>query len=232
MNNAVTIPFRWITPSQLAICIILFFLPWVEIQCPMPKGLDFNNPNAQFDPKNIDWTPMVRQSGFQAATGNYSFVDPNLQKMTEQANTKDKKDDKPAAALLLWVFFLAVIAGTSIGFIVPSSSKKKGLLLVCCIVAFGTVGTQAAIGFPISSQTKNEMKRDKGQNNMPMGMGLKEDEMFKTSLKISFYLTLLFCLGATVTTLLESVPKPRKKKRHTEEEDEASEDEPNQPADW
>ncbi|MCI0704504.1 MAG: hypothetical protein L0241_25905 [Planctomycetia bacterium] len=29
---------RVITPSQLGICLILFFLPWIEIQCVPPKS--------------------------------------------------------------------------------------------------------------------------------------------------------------------------------------------------
>ena len=29
---------KFLTPGQMAICLLLFFLPWVELQCPMPKG--------------------------------------------------------------------------------------------------------------------------------------------------------------------------------------------------
>jgi hypothetical protein len=233
MNNSVSIPFRILTPSQFVICLILFFLPWVEIQCPMPKDLDFKNPNAKLDTKNFDWTPLVRQSGFQAATGNYSLVDPGLQKMMDQAPTKDKKDDKTPAAPLLWLFLLAIVSGIVIGFVVPSSPIKKGILIVCCILALGTAGIQAAIGFPITNQSKDQMKNSGGKkNDLQMGMGLGDMEMIKTTLKFPFYLTLLFCIGAVVTSVLESAPKPRKKKRIVEEEEDSDEEPRERTSDW
>ncbi len=189
----------------------------------MPKDLDFKNPNLKIDAKNVEWTPLVRQSGFQAATGDFSLVDPSLQKMREQAGSKDKNEDKPDVAPLLWGFFLAIFAGSVIGFVVPSSSTKKGLLILCCIVALGAVGTQAVVGFPISRQTKEEMRRDTGKKN-DLQLGFGEGEMMRTSLKLPFYVTLLFCVGATVTTLLEPVPRPRKK--HTVEDEADSDNEP------
>jgi F0F1-type ATP synthase assembly protein I len=193
----------------------------------MPK--DFQNPNfmAKFDPKDVVWTPFIQQSGLQAATGNYSFVDPTLQKLAEQqAGQKEKEKDKPDAAPLLWVFLAALLVGTLIGFFVPSSGQKKGLLIVCCFVALGMAGGQAVIGFPIANQIKEQMKGDKGgKNDFPRDLG----DGPKTSLKIPYFLTLLFCVGAIVTTFLEPARKPRRK-RIVEEEDDEDEDRDDPPA--
>jgi len=197
----------------------------------MPK--DFQNPNimAKFDPKDVVWTPFIQQSGLQAATGNYSFVDPTLQKLVEQQvgqkeKMKEKEKDKPDAAPLLWVFVAAIIVGILIGFFVPSGAQKKGLLIVCCFVALGMAGGQAVIGFPIANQIKEQVKRDKGgKNDSPMELG----DGPKTSLKIPYFLTLLFCAGAIVTAFLEPARKPRKK-RIVEEEDDEDEDRDDPPA--
>jgi F0F1-type ATP synthase assembly protein I len=235
MSKAAISPFRWITPSQLVICLILFFLPWVEIQCQMPRDFNFKNPNAKFDPNDLVWTPVIHQSGLQVATGQYSFSDSEMQKEADQhadqkAKQKDqpigqkaKQKDQPDAAPLLWVFLAAVVAGILIGFFVPSSAQKKGLLIVCCLVALGMAGGQAVIGFPITQQIKEQLKVDKDGNN---GLQMETREMFKSSLKIPFYLTLLFCAGAIVTTLLEPVHKPRKRQRIVEEDDDEDRDDP------
>ena len=221
-------PLRWITPSQLVICLILFFLPWIEIQCPMPKDFKNPNPNAnmKFDPKDVDWTPFIRQSGWQAATGNYSLVDPTLQKMMDQQadkKEKEKEKDKPDMAPLLLIFLFVVIVGILVGFIFSPSPLKKGVLAGCCLLALATAGAQAAAGFPITKQIKEQSNRDAGKmGNLQLGTG----EMLKSSLQISLYLTLLFTVGALVTTVLEPVRKPKKKKRVViEEEDEEIEDE-------
>ena len=51
-----------------------------------------------------------------------------------------------------------------------------------------------------------------------MGAGGMGDTELKTVLQISFYLALLFCVGASVTAVMENPPKPRKKKSDIEVE--------------
>jgi hypothetical protein len=204
--------------------VVLFFLPWVGLQCKYPKDVDLKNPNAKLDEKNLAWKTIVSQSGFQAATGEYTIVDEDLRQVEEQAKKMKgqagvkagQKEEKPDSALLLWGFLIAAVAGIFIGFLVPSSPAKQGMLTVCCLIALGTVGAQAAIGFPIGKE-KNDMKGMGGNNNM----GVKQEDFVRTTYKVPFYLTLVLCVGAAVTTLLETSPKPKKKKkRYVEEEEE------------
>jgi hypothetical protein len=228
-------PLRWITPSQFVICLVLFFLPWVEIQCPMPKGgLNFNvGAPPQAGPPEFIWTGFVQQSGLQAATGGYSFVDPTLQKMyeAEKRNPTDKnakadaKKDDPPPAPLLWLYLLAVIAGIAIGFAMPPGYVRKGALIGCCVLALVSAGGQAVIGFPIQTKIEEELKEDKGGG---ANLKLDSDMRPKTRLKIPFFLAVLFSLGALVTTLIEPMgTKP--KSRRPRDEEELEEGEPYDP---
>jgi hypothetical protein len=200
--------------------------------------MDFKNPNAKVDTKNMTWRPLLSQTGFQAATGKYSFVDPEMQQLVEKGEkikgqiggSKENKEEKLDSALLLWGFVIAILAGTVFGLIMPSSLTKKGILILCCLVALGAVGAQTAIGFPISKQ-KDDMKGMGGNNNAAQ-LGLKPEDLMRTSYKIPFYLTFLFCVGAIATTLLEESPMPRKKKRHIEEDEVSDDEPPDQKQDW
>jgi hypothetical protein len=232
---------RFVTPAQLVMCVILFFLPWTEIQCPMPAGglnFDFNAPRKA-GPPEIAWTGFVQQSGFQVATGTYSFVDTTLQRMFE-AEKGAKKDDIPGAPLL-WGYLIAVFVGVGLGFAMAPGKVRKCALVACCILALGSAGGQAAMGFPLKTKLDEEIKKDRGvagvlgpqRGNAKGNFG--DDLEPRSALKIPFFLALLFALGALVTAVLEpttpttSGSKPRGKYDFDDENDEAPmalEDEP------
>src|SRR5262245_8634180 len=121
MASSAANPLRWITPGQLVICIVLFFLPWIDIQCPVP---DFNNlkiggapPDPKAALKNASYTPLLSQTGLQAATGKYTIEEPLLRQQIEESKraarnmgVQAQKEDEIKAAPLLWGYLGAVIA--------------------------------------------------------------------------------------------------------------------------
>jgi hypothetical protein len=219
---------KFLTPAQMAICLLLFFLPWVELQCPMPKGgmnMQLNEP--KLDSKDVVWTGFIHQSGLQVATGKFSFSDSTMQQMADaKGGPKGGKDkdgkDGPDAAPLMWVYLLAVLGAVALGFVLPSGAARKAALAACCGLALVVAGGQAAMGFPIAKAMNDDPKlggaKGGGKAN-PM-----TDEMFgdlkpKVKYKFPFYLSLLLCVGGLVTALIEPGPPVKPRKRRVEEAD-------------
>ncbi len=227
-------PFQLISPIQLFICLILFFLPWVEVQCvpdlDQVKGL----PKAQVEKAKTEYGidpskpfSIARQSGLQIATGDVapgSDMKRIQSKMKEQltksgmavnetssSSKSNKKDGETKAAPLLFLFPLLVVAGMGIAFIPLPALIRRLLVAGCCMGALGTVGLQAAIGFPIEDDLRN-MK-----TSMPgIGPGMrprvggndakdKSDKAMRLSMQIPFYLTIILLLGAGATAFLDAM---------------------------
>lgn len=221
---------KFLTPGQMTICLILFFLPWVELQCPMPKGA-MGAMNAKpgampnLDSKDVVWTGFINQSGLQVATGKFSFSDSTMQQMVDAKGGpkggKDGKEDGPDKAPLLWVYLLAVLAAVGLGFALPSGPARKAALAGCCGLALLVAGGQAAMGFPIAKAM------DEGSKGGAKGGGKANpmmDDMFdglkpKVKYLFPFYLSLLLCVGGLVTALIEPAPAAKPRKRRIDEAD-------------
>lgn len=221
MSSPPSSPLRWITPGQFAICIVLFFLPWIEIQCGVPDFANLgnlgklNNPanGAKPEVKVVSWRPLMTQSGLEAATGEYTITDPDLRAMMDQGQkaakqaggpvVQSREDNKPKAAPLLWAYLLAAVVGVVVGLAMPTGTVRKLILVVCCAVALIAAGGQAAAGFPVEQDIK-EQKKEQGKG--------EADEFLRAKYQMPFYLALLFVVGALVTTLAEPatvVRRPR-----------------------
>jgi hypothetical protein len=226
-------PLRFATPGQLVICLIMFFLPWIEIQCPMPDMKAAMDPSKKGPPdlKSMPYVSFVTQSGWQAATGDYTFADPMIQKQMDSAKSMaadlekmgdksgksakvEKKKDGPDGAPLLWVHLLGVIAGIGVGFAMPLGKARKFALIGCCAVALLTTGGQAAMGFPITKKMKEDGAKEGmggmgGMGDMGPGAGkgasapkLNPDDVFKTVYKFPFFLSIFLTIGALATAAI------------------------------
>ena len=228
--------FRFLTPGQLAICLVLFFMPWVEVQCGMPglgqMGANFGNPKApppKIAAKDLSYSPLMTQSGYQAAMGEYT-LDPSLQRMMDQSKQMAKgmggevkggmKEEKVKKAPVLFLFPAAALAGVVLGLVLPAGRARKFVLILCCGLALASAGTQAAIGFPITEEVKKDPEVGGGGKGKNADLGdLKPDDIIKTVYKAPFYLALLFALGGLVTTLVEPNARPKPTRDAYEEDD-------------
>jgi len=203
---------RFATPGQLLICVILFFMPWIEIQCPMP---DLGNPNI-FGPaggeppkkastKDMKYTSLLTQTGLQIATGEYTMTDPTVRKLMEQAKDAGKqagaeqKEDKIKKAPLLFLYPIAAIAGIVASFVMPGGGPRKAMLVICCALALLAIGGQAAMGFPVEKDIKEQQAKDQKQG----GAVAIEGDGFKTVYKFPFYLALILAFGGIMTAAIE-----------------------------
>lgn len=169
-------PLRYATPGQLIICIILFFLPWLEVQCNSQKEkMAFDMPKAGAKgetPKSTapTWVTFASQSGMQAASGGVTFLgnQPGMNDKTGPGGKEAAPGKDSGSAPLLWLYPLAIVGGVVVGFAMPSTKQRKLILAACCGVAFLVPTLQAVIGFPIEKAIEKDLKE--GLGNMGGGM--------------------------------------------------------------
>ena len=149
-------PLKLFTPIQLFFCLILFFLPWIEVQCVVPAAQlkDIPKDKLESTKKEMGWDPskpfsMYSQSGFQIATGDASpgsdlrrYTDKMTKelggaagKMDLGSDTTTGKKKESGTAPLLFLYPLAVIAGIVLGFVLGAGMLRRITLLCVCLGA-------------------------------------------------------------------------------------------------
>jgi hypothetical protein len=187
-------------------------------------GRNMGNPNqpaAKPNLKDMTYTALVSQSGYEAATGDYTIVDSKMRQMIDQSKKMaaemggkvETKEDEVRAAPMLFLFAAGALGGVILGLVIPSGGTRKLLLVLCCGLALASAGVQAAIGFPITEDVKKNPGAGAGKNDL----NLSQDDMLKTVYKAPFYLALLFALGGLVTTLIEPGGAPAAKRRRDDD---------------
>jgi hypothetical protein len=252
-------PLQLFSPVQLVFCLILFFLPWIELSCQFPPELVKDAPKEELEQMKkefgVDPTRpigLVTQSGLQIASGDAS-VSSDFEKLSEKKGgavknarpfdpKREKKDGETAP--LLYLFPVAVVAGIVLGFVPWPGVARKAVLAGCCLLALGVVGIQAAIGFPLDKEIakqKDQLKGFGGGGGIGFGApgakaapGGKDADIFRVRWKLPLYLTLLLLLGAAGTAFLgPNAPTGRKPKRRPvrdyDDDDEDEEDEEDRP---
>lgn len=252
-------PLQLFTPIQLVFCLILFFLPWIELTCTLPPEAAKMRDKAETDKlkKETGIDPskpigILVQSGLQIATGD-SSPSSDFKKIEEQMKKEmggmgagggkpeigpSTKKDKEEGAPLLFLFPVALLAGIALGCVPWPNMVRKIGALACCLVAFGVVGLQAAIGFPIEKELKKQNEAMKGGGmfpGMPGGAAggdtkgkssAKVPDVYSVAYKIPLYLTFLLLLGAAGTSILGpgGMPSKKPKRRPYDFDDEEDED--------
>lgn len=228
-------PLRLLASGQLFICLILFLLPWIEVQC-VPTKPAVKDPDALFDvaPGMAGPRPFFTQSGLQIATGGYTVADPDLKRLMEaQKNpqslppgvTVEKSAEKQQeidGAPLLFLFPVAVLAGMVLGVVLPPGKARRLVLAGCCAGALGVVGLQAAIGFPAVQSLKEKQDAKKPAAGPPRTLEVD----FKTVWKFPLYLTLLLLVGAAGTAFVDGGTKKKPKPKVYDFDDEDGDDRP------
>jgi len=233
-------PLRYATPGQMIFCVILFFLPWVELQCNTQKEKGGFGPQPgqkgtiKIDPPKTapTWMTIVTQSGMQVASGDATVLGNQPMGDKGVGGPGPGPEKESGSAPLLWLYPLAAIGAIAVGFAMPSTKVRKLALAGCCGLAFLVAAGQAAMGFPIENSIDKSMKEMAGiGGGMPdpiTNPGGKKGEVkvdikkqmdealkdaFRVNYKFWFYLALLVPIGGLVTALIEPVGPGRGKKK-------------------
>ena len=205
-----------LSPIQLCFCLLLFLLPWVEVQC-MPKPLP---PGARPDPMMAGMkdepVTVASQSGLQIATGGLSKMEMRDGGMGPGRGAQQDMVNIPTpdGAPLLFLFPLAVVLGIVFGFLPRGGLSRKLAVFSCCMAAIGAIGVQAAMGFPIQESTETWVKSGASADM------LGEENTIRVAWSFFLYTALLFLVGATSTAFLGGGGKPpTARRRYADETD-------------
>ncbi len=135
-------------PAAKLICVaFLFCLPWVDIrcQCKMRDGSKTDE-------------IIIRQSGFQLATGRYEDRSPKNPFDISNPNQKALAKE-PGPALLMALYGIVITLGAIASLTVRRPSVRLGALLVSSVTAVCLITAQGEIGFPIEAALVDENSR-------------------------------------------------------------------------
>jgi hypothetical protein len=170
---------RFASPSCLLLALVLFPLPWVEIQCTAKPSN--SRARALMQAQQVpDWVAdglvgqeertWLRQSGLQAALGSYTnLAPPDDPEHMNQFNAAMKRSS--------WMMALPLVlsGGAIAGFIRARSlrcaqKKAAGLVeilrlfsditLLCALTALAILITQMVLGFPLEQALVQVVEKD------------------------------------------------------------------------
>ncbi|MBA4186533.1 MAG: hypothetical protein C0467_00800 [Planctomycetaceae bacterium] len=210
-------PLRYATPAQMFFCVILFFMPWVEVQC---AGESQSRPT---------WKTTHSQSGMQIARGWYALPDedraskddgrplaPIIRWMKKQVE-RGEGPEAVGAAPVLWVYLGAAVVAVVVGLVLPSNNMRMWILIVCCAAALFAVGGSAVVGFPVLEAVEKEGVKKPHKRKAVSASDLsawaqspaqfekqaEEGSGVRVLYRVWFYLALVLPLGALFTALAE-----------------------------
>ena len=123
--------------------LILFFLPWIDIQC--------------------SGKSMATQTGIQTIYGGGSPAQDMeaFEKEGRGRRSGVSDDDSMGSAPLVALAFLAVASAVVVAFLTLCSAKEASLNLtgILCAVALGLLALQMMAGFPVKKKLGEDMAR-------------------------------------------------------------------------
>lgn len=150
---------RFASPSMLLFALLLFPLPWIEIQCDeffgkpnllRQAGVPAPVADVLYPAKQVN--VYYRQSGWQVARGTYTVV-PVDNLSAEEAVRRQRFERELSASLqgswLLAAYPLVLLSGAGIGMAVPLSRRRTLLVAAFALLALALVGIQVIEEFPL-----------------------------------------------------------------------------------
>ncbi len=213
---------RFGSPSTLLFALLLFPLPWIEIQCPsfMTGKNDICHPSKSASaPQPVETGPqtelpdwmgsiwlslfgprrsvLISQSGFQGIGGWWSYGGDIDEDKPQAVRLRRELDVGMTGAPLLGVYFGVLLLGCVAGFAMNPGRRRREVVAAAAAGALLLVAIQFWIGFPL----------DDAYGRVPWQTVLEEPERFKgdrTSLREDTGYTAWFWMaqGSLVIALL------------------------------
>jgi hypothetical protein len=168
-------PWRFASPSTVLFALILFPLPWIEIQCPgfldsekttilkkrpeektqAPAKAQSSGPNlsgwlGKFLPGAGEQKAiLVQQSGLQAAIGSWSFGSEVNRESLQTARLSAEMDAGTAPSWRMIAYGLVLVVGIVAGYWSRNSKRRCAIVGLCALTALGLGVTERLSGFPL-----------------------------------------------------------------------------------
>lgn len=162
---------RFASPSTLLLALLLFPLPWMQIQCtglrnPPAKltRIGVPKPVAEFIAPSENVIAIFTQSGWQAARGE-CVRGIEWDQMIQESMVSDREDDRDKAqrwefversiraklcpSPLLTAYPFIMLLGIALGIALSPGRPRVSVLLLLIVVALALVSLQHLVGFPL-----------------------------------------------------------------------------------
>ena len=162
---------RFASPSTLVLALLLFPLPWMQIQCTGLRNpqtaltrIGVPKPVAEFVAPSQDVIVIITQSGWQAARGECAR-DGDWDRQLRQSKASDRADDRQIAqqweqveqavranlrpAPLMTAYPIVMLAAIALGIAAAPGRRRIPLLALPIVTALGLVGLQHVEEFPL-----------------------------------------------------------------------------------
>jgi hypothetical protein len=177
------------SPATLFLALLLFPLPWVQVQCDRPIG-------------NSGTRTLVEQSGLQAIYGGYS-ENPVLQTAPFEPQRKAAqegllpKDGAVARSMWMTWYALLLVSGILAGILVWNNLLRSALLISCSALAALVLFIQARIGFPLAQALPKTVATQVSLGQR-VGMEISAPTLLETRYTGWFWLSVVAVLGSLV----------------------------------
>jgi hypothetical protein len=179
--------YRFASPATLLVALLLFPLPWVQIQCDRPIG-------------DSGTRTLVEQSGLQAIYGGYS-ENPLLRNAQFERQRKSaqeellQKDGTVPRSPWLTLYPLLLVSGILAGLLVWSNPRRSMLLIGCSASAGLVLFLQAWIGFPLERALPRTVATQVGLGQR-VGIEISAPTLLESRYTGWFWLTTVAVLGS------------------------------------
>jgi hypothetical protein len=155
---------RFGSPSALLLALLLFPLPWVEIQCGSRSSPGPPPPGAKPNPVEIlynliPWREAVTpftQSGWQAVEGTCT-VNPEL---NDPEKGRREMNEAMSGSLPLAAYPFVLFVGILAGLRMPCDRRRRLVVGLCAAAVLGLLLWQVAVGFPLDTGMRKLFAED------------------------------------------------------------------------
>ena len=197
---------RFASPSTLLFALLLFPLPWVEIQCPSkqspPAGsIQAKLPAWMVQPFYQKHDPVLAQSGLQAVYGGWRHSDPSWPKNPDQVRDRDALNAamSTAPALALWPGLL--VGGIVVGCLMPVGWRQRTIIGMCAATALLIAMYHRLAGFPLEDAYRSVMVEEIDREAQKRGDPPPTPQEIRTEMKEWTRYTAWFWLAQYATAL-------------------------------
>jgi len=180
--------------AMLLWALVLFPLPWLQVQCNGPIG-------------NSKTKILVEQSGLQMIYGGYSenplLRDPQFERQRRSVQEELSRKDR-ALPGSLWILLcgLFLVSGILAGIFVRRNAVRSALLIGCGVSAGLVLLVQARMGFPLERALPETIAK-RVSLGPTIGIEVSSGTMLATRYTAWFWLTVVAVLGSLTAACTE-----------------------------
>jgi hypothetical protein len=145
---------RFASPSTLLFALLLFPLPWVEIQCPSKQSPPAGSIQAKLPPWMVEpfyqkHDRLMTQSGLQAIYGGWRHSDPKWPQNPKEVNAANALRAAMPGAPLMTMWPGLLLGGIVAGCTMHLGRWRVIVTSTCAATALSVAVCQRAAGFPL-----------------------------------------------------------------------------------